>query len=314
MSVPQAPSLGVPGNAIQENVGTMTNKGWEFAVTSQNVTTKNFSWTTNFNISFNKNKITSLYLGQDITGTYNIQRVGQSLSSLYGYPYLGVNPANGNPLYQKANGQVIQGNIANVTYYNYDPANPTALTTTNSLNAAADKVILGNANPTYYGGFNNTFTYKGIDAGIFFTFSGGNKVYNATRQEDLDNYNFNNNGTEILARWTTPGQITDVPKLYYGASASNFANAAGGTTAISRYIEDGKFIRAQEITLGYTLPKTITNIVKMNKVRIYGQIQNAFIITKYKGLDPEVSNTGTGVDYGANPRPRNFVFGLNVGL
>jgi TonB-linked SusC/RagA family outer membrane protein len=310
-AVPIAPSLGVPGNTILENIGSMYNRGYEFAVSTQNIKGRDFSWSSNFNISFNKNEVTSLNGGLDVLNTYNFLRVGLSKNQFYGYQYLGVNPANGNPLYQKVNGQVIQGNIPNSTYYNYDPANPTALTTQNTL-AAADKVPLGDAIPTYFGGFNNTFTYKGFDLGIFLTFSGGNKVYNATRQEDLDTYAFNNNGTEIMNRWTPTNTNTDVPKLYYGSSAGNFTNVTGN--AISRYLEDGRFIRAQEITLGYSLPKSAIKSILLSKVRVYAQIQNAFIITPYKGLDPEVSNTGTSVDFNANPRPRTFVVGLNVGF
>jgi TonB-linked SusC/RagA family outer membrane protein len=315
LQVPIAPSLGVPGNTINANVGSMYNKGWEFGITTQNFVKKDFSWTTGLNISFNKNRVTALNQGQDILSTYNVTRVGYSKSSFYGYQYEGVNAANGNPIYKKANGQLIQGNIANTTYYLYDPTNPGALSTQSSL-SATDKVILGNSNPTYFGGLSNTFTYKGFDAQVYFTFSGGNKVYNATRQEDLDTYAFNNNGTEILQRWTTPGQITSVPKLYYGTAAGTFANVTGNT--ISRYLENGRFIRAQELTLGYTLPKTLINKLALSRVRIYGQVQNAFVITGYKGLDPEISNvttaTGNGVDFNANPRARTFIVGLNVGF
>ncbi len=307
-----APSLGVPGNVISENVGNMYNKGLELSINSLNINSKDFSWNTAVNLTLIQNKVTKLYGGQDLIGTYNITRVGYSISSLYGYNYAGVNPANGNPLFLKANGQIIQGDPSKAggTFYLYDPANPTAETTQSSLSSATDKVVLGNALPTYYGSLNNTVTYKGIDFGIYFTFSGGNKVYNATRQESLVNQFFNNNGTEILQRWTTPGQITSVPRLYYGGG--NFINQTGNT--VSRFLEDGKFIRAQELTLGYSLPKSVIDKIKFSRLRIYGQIQNAFIITGYKGLDPEVSNTGTSVDFNANPRPRTFVLGLNVGF
>jgi TonB-linked SusC/RagA family outer membrane protein len=313
-NVPIAPSLGVPSNIIAENVGNMYNQGFELGVNSLNIKTKDFSWSSGFNLTLIKNKVTNLYGGLDLLSTYNITRVGYAINSFYGYKYLGVNPANGNPLYLKGNGQQIQGDVAKSTYYNYDPANPTVETTQNSLSSTADRSVLANALPTYYGSINNTFTYKGFDLGIYFTFSGGNAVYNATRQESLVNQFFNNNGTEILQRWTTPGQITNVPKLYYGNG--NFINVSGSTN--SRFLEDGKFLRAQEITLGYSLSKPMIEKLKLSRVRIYGQVQNAFILTPYKGLDPEVANTiasvGTGVDFNANPRPRTFVLGLNVGF
>ncbi|MCJ8211802.1 TonB-dependent receptor [Mucilaginibacter sp. RS28] len=304
-----APSLGVPGNQISQNVGSMYNKGFEVSVTSTNIQSSAFTWTSNFNFTYIKNKVTTLYGGNDLIGTYNITRVGNPLNSFYGYTFLGVNPANGNPMYLKGNGQTIQGDVTKGNYYIYDPANPTALVTQTTLNTA-DKTIIGNALPTYYGGFANNFTYKNFDLGIYLTFSGGNKVMNATRQETLLNQLFINNGTEILQRWNSPGQVTSVPKLYYGNG--NFINTTGN--ASTRFLEDGKFIRGQELSLGYTLPKSIVQKVNMNKVRVYAQVQNAFIITKYKGLDPEVSNTGTSVDFNANPRPRTFILGLNVGF
>jgi len=311
-NVATAPSLGVPNNIIAENVGNMYNKGFEFGVTSLNINTKDFAWTSGFNLTLINNKVTTLAGGSDLISTYNITRVGYPINSFYGYTYMGVNPANGNPLYLKGNGQEIQGDPSKAggTYFNYDPTNPTAETTQSSLSSTTDRSILANALPTYYGSINNTFTYRGIDLGIYMTFSGGNDVYNATRQEDLDNGYFNNNGTEILQRWTTPGQITSVPKLYYGGG--QFENLTATTN--SRYLEDGKFLRAQEITLGYSVPKRIVDRLKLTKVRIYTQVQNAFILTHYKGLDPEVSNTGTSVDFNANPRPRTFVLGLNVGF
>ncbi|MDB5009690.1 MAG: hypothetical protein JWQ06_479 [Mucilaginibacter sp.] len=313
-NVPIAPSLGVPNNIIAENVGNMYNQGFELGINSLNIKTKDFSWSSGFNLTLIKNKVTNLYGGLDLLTTYNITRVGYPINSFYGYKYLGVNPANGNPLYLKGNGQQIQGDVAKSTYYNYDPANPTVETTQNSLSSTTDRSVLANALPTYYGSINNTFTYKGFDLGLYFTFSGGNAVYNATRQESLMTQLFDNNGTEILNRWTTPGQITNVPKLYYGNG--NFINVAGSTN--SRFLEDGKFLRAQEITLGYSLPKMVIEKLKLTRVRVYGQVQNAFILTPYKGLDPEVANTtaatGTGVDFNANPRPRTFVLGLNVGF
>jgi TonB-linked SusC/RagA family outer membrane protein len=316
LAAPTATSLGLPNNSINQNVGSMVNKGFELAITSLNIQSKDFSWNTDFNITFVKNKVTALSNNNsDIIGTYNVVRVGQSIGALYGYDYRGVNAANGNPLYAKANGTIIQGNIANQTYYVYDPANPTALTTQSSLSATADKKILGNGNPTYFGGLNNTFRYKDFDFSAFFTFSGGNKVMNVTRQESLLNQKFMNGGTELLDRWTTPGQITNVPKLYYGRDA--FTNTT--SAASSRFVEDGKFIRAQNLSLGYTLPKTLTNKLSLTRVRVYAEVQNAFVITDYKGLDPELNtsvttNQNPGVDYNTNPRARTYLLGINVGF
>ncbi|RZL61853.1 MAG: SusC/RagA family TonB-linked outer membrane protein, partial [Pedobacter sp.] len=312
LAAPTAPSLGVPGNSINQNVGKMYNKGYEFAVSADIFRDSPFKWNTSFNITFVKNKITQLSNNNsDITYTYNVNRVGESIGSLYGYEYAGVNPANGNPLYVKSTGQIIQGNIANQTYYVYDAANPTALTTATTL-AASDKKILGQSNPTYYGGLVNTFRYKGFDLNINMVFSGGNKVMNITRQESLLNQKFLNNGTEILERWTTPGQVTNVPKVYYGRDA--FTNLTSSTS--SRFVEDGKFIRAQDLVLGYTFPKLFTDKIKLSRLRLYAQVQNAFVITPYSGLDPELNyststNSQAGLDYNTNPKARTFLIGLN---
>jgi hypothetical protein len=240
--------------------------------------------------------------------------VGESIGSLYGYQYEGVNPANGNPLYRKASGQIIQGNIVTQAYSIYDPANPGTAGAATTL-AAADRVILGNSNPTYYGGFNNTVTYKGLDLNLFITFSGGNKVMNVTRQESLLNQKFLNGGTELLNRWTSANTNTQVPRLYYGRD--NFTNLNSNT--VSRFVENGSFIRGQNITLGYTLPVSAVSTIKFNRVRLYAQVQNAFIITDYTGLDPELNtsvttNSAAGIDYNTNPISRTFVLGLNVGF
>ncbi|HEY0175732.1 MAG TPA: SusC/RagA family TonB-linked outer membrane protein, partial [Pedobacter sp.] len=188
-----------------------------------------------------------------------------------------------------------------------------------------DRKVLGGTTPTYYGGLNNTFTYKGFDFNVYMVFSGGNKIMNVTKQEGLLNQKFLNNGTVVLGRWTTPGQVTDIPKLYYGRDA--FTNLT--SSAVSRFVEDGKFIRGQNITLGYTLPKAMIEKASLTKVRIYFQVQNAFLITHYSGLDPELNqnfvataqtsasaqaNTTTGIDYNTNPLPRTFVLGVNVGF
>lgn len=322
---PLAPSLGAPGNGVFTNVGKMTNKGWEFSVNTINIKKNDFTWSTDVNLTLVKNKVTQLANNNtDVNFAYNILRVGESVGSLYGYQSAGVNPANGNPLYVKANGQVIQGNIATQAYFNYDPANPNALTTSNTL-AATDRKVLGGTTPTYYGGLNNTFVYKGFDFNVYLVFSGGNKIMNVTKQEGLLNQKFLNNGTAILDRWTTPGQVTDIPKLYYGRDA--FTNLT--SSAVSRYVEDGKFIRGQNIALGYSLPKDMIRNANLSKVRIYVQVQNAFVITHYSGLDPELNqnfaataqtsasaqaNTTTGIDYNTNPLPRTFVLGVNVGF
>ncbi|SDM75295.1 SusC/RagA family TonB-linked outer membrane protein [Pedobacter antarcticus] len=320
LAVPTPASYGVPSNRYSANVGSMNNKGWEFSATSTNIRNTNFSWTTNLNVTFVKNKITALADGNaDLINTYNITRVGESIGAFYGYEAAGVNPANGNPLFYKENGSIVQPNVDDYEWYAYDPANPSDMSKSGEALTGKDKRILGQANPTWFGGLNNTFTYKSLDLGIMLTFSGGNKIYNVTRQEALNTTKFLNNGVEIMNRWTTPGQITDVPKVSY--SDDGLILQTGNLN--SRFLEDGKFLRAQNISLGYTFsPKFLTKL-QITNLRIYAQVQNAFVITKYTGLDPELAtgysttaseNRAPGVDYNTNPVPRTYTMGINLGF
>ncbi|WP_460549287.1 SusC/RagA family TonB-linked outer membrane protein [Hymenobacter daeguensis] len=317
LAVPTPPSLGVPNNSYNANVGGMYNKGFEASITTQNVRNENFTWTTNLNFSTNANMVTSLgengapipgvYQG----GTYSLTQVGSPIGSLWGYDYQGVNPANGNPLYKKADGSLVQGNITNSTYYAYDSNNPGTLGAVSSL-STNDKIILGQPNPKIFGGFDNAFTFKGFDLDIFLRYNFGNSVMNITRQQLL-RMDFVNNGAEILDRWTPTNTNTNTPKVWL--SKSDFINTTSNSS--SRFVESGSFVRVQNITLGYTLPTRYIGPLNLSRIRIYGQVQNLYTFTKYKGVDPEVnttytSNTVTGLDYNSNPQQRVFTGGLNV--
>ncbi|WP_341841429.1 TonB-dependent receptor [Chitinophaga caseinilytica] len=321
LAAPLAPSLGVPYNNIKMNIGEMTNKGWEFSVNAEAIATRDFRWNTAVNLTLTKNKVTQLYNGADIIGTYHIIREGQPVGMFYGFEYAGVNPANGNPLWVKADGSIVQGVISRQGYAKYDPAKPDDVSVSAPALNTNDKKILGNSNPTWFGGFSNTLSYKRFDLGINLVFSGGNKVFSATRQETLANMKFQNAGRELLDRWTTPGQVTDVPKLMYGSNPGNFINQNGNTN--SRFLEDGSYLRAQNITLGFNAPSAWLNRFKVNSLRVYAQVQNAFVITNYSGLDPELTIVGTnnaarnwqaGLDYNSNPLPRTYTLGVNLGL
>lgn len=318
-------SLGVPGNGYNANIGKMRNEGFEFNFTSQNINRPDFTWSTNINFSTNKNRVLELNQGEDILNTYNITRVGESIGSIYGYDFVGVNPAFGYPIYRKADGTLVQANVDNNTYYPYDPGNPGAtlgpssgatpageVARTTPLQAATDRKILGNSNPTWFGGIDNNFTFKGFDLNIFARFSGGNKIMNVSRQQLL-RMDFVNNGTEILDRWTPENPNTDVPKLVF--RNSDFINL--NNASVSRFVEKGDFFRLQNVTLGYTLPSNLGMLSALSRVRIFAQAQNIFTITGYKGLDPEVNSNGEtnqqfGVDFNSNPQQRVFTGGLNI--
>jgi hypothetical protein len=330
LAAPTAPSLGIPNNSISKNVGSLYNKGYEFNLSYEAIKKDDFSWNINLNYSTQENKVTGLNKGLDgkdqpiFAGPYHIIRVGDPVASLYGYQSAGVNPSNGFPLFMKGDGRTVQRNVNTGAYSFYDVANPTVTTDTKGASLASadiadggDRRVLGNTNPLYFGGFTNSFNYKGIDLEIFTRFSGGNKIMNVTRQETLLNQDFNNNGVEILNRWNSEGQITDVPKTVL--NNGNIINLNGNS--ISRFVEKGDFVRIQNIIVGYSIPSSIfqkTNI-GIRSVRIYSSIQNAITFTKYSGLDPELNANGDvnqtyGLDYNTNPQFRVFTFGLNVGL
>lgn len=325
LEVPYAPSLGIPGNSISQNVGTMFNQGFEFTLGGNVISNDNFRWNTNFNATFVKNRVQSLYNGNDITYTYHLVREGESAGVWYGYEYYGVNSANGNAIYHShttdANGNPVEGLVqfnaqaGSTGWFVYDPENPENVSQAGSI---GQKQVLGNSMPTWYGGFNNTFFYKGLDFALNLSFSGGNKVYNRTRQEVLNGQNFTNGGTELLDRWTPDNTETDVPKLFYGQGAN--INLTGNTN--SRFLESGNFLRVRTIGVGYTFDNTpwLQNI-HLNNLRIFANVENAFVFTKYTGVDPEVTtrfttngenNIQSGLDFMSNPVPRTFTFGLNI--
>ncbi len=309
LQAPTPPSLGVPSNIINKNVGTLKNSGFEFTTKFTPVVTKDFKWDVDATLTLNENEIVKLNNGQSIPYTYSIVKEGYPIYSLYGYEYYGVNAANGNPIWVNRD---IQGNIANQNYYFYDSANPTLMDATNqTVFNVDDKKILGNSIPTYYGSFTNTLTYKGFDFSFMFRFSGGNKIFNRTRGDMLTQA-FQNNGVEILGRWQSAEVPGDgkTPRLWH--ARQNFINLENNT--ISRFVEDGSYIKLENIRLGYLLPKNITNRISIESIRLFVQAQNVLCFTKYTGLDPEMSGgTGfTGVDYNANPIQRVSSIGINV--
>lgn len=327
LAVPTPYSAGVALSQIAQNIGALQNKGIELSLGGSILRGKAFTWNFNANYSNVKNEIKALYniganpvpfieTGTSI-GTYNIIQVGQPINVLWGYKYAGVNTVNGNPMYVKADGSLVQLNLSVVpgksvgTYYAATAKDDGTLGAQSTL-TTTDKVILGQSAPTYFGAFTNTFAFKGLELEVMLRYSGGNKIMNYTKQEILMNQSFQNNGREILNRWTKPGQVTDVPKLYYGQG--NNINAV--QNASSRFIEDGDFVKLQNVVLSYALPTaSLQKFAKgyINNVRLYVQGQNLAVWTKYSGADPE-NITGVGVDQAVSPQVRTISFGLNVGF
>ena len=242
---------------------------------------------------------------------YNINRVGESINAIFGYQFAGVNSGNGNPVYYNAANQLVQRNMSNGTYYFANSMSDPTLGAATTL-TTADKRILGNSQPTYFGAFTNSFSYKGFDLQVMFRYQGGNKIMNITRQEVLLNQRFANGGKELLNRWTTPGQITDVPKLWYSQDLVINQN----TEAISRFVEDGKFLRLQNIVLSYTIDSKKLQASSNNNIRslrFFIQAQNVHVWTKYRGIDPEAYSED-GQDNNVSPQVRNMSVGVTIGL
>jgi hypothetical protein len=294
----------------------MYNRGVEFNITSRNIIKHNFSWTTNFNISTLSNKVTALAQGNsDIYGvtsgleTASVTRVGYTLGSIFVVPVDGVNPANGQRIFINRFGRQVQYNQVGT------PSKWTYLdgTTAPAIDGTLDGRIAGRSIPTFYGGLNNTFTYKSFDLNIGITFSGGNKIYNGT-QATLRDQRFWNNETGILRRWTTPGQVTDIPKVVYNDNYSN-----GSAIPNSSNVQNGSYAKLKNVALGYKFPTQLVNRAGIASARIYVQATNLAVVTGYKGSDPEVSSNGNsnlapGIDRNTVPSSRIFTFGLNVGF
>ncbi len=311
LAAPLPVSFGVPGNAVSRNIGSTLNDGIEITLGGNILAGKDFSWDANVNYTKTKNKVTSLYLNQDIISTYNILRVGQPINAIFGYNYAGVNSGNGNPMYIKADGKLIQGNIPTSSYAEVVKAGDPTLGAATTL-AAGDRSVLGNAIPTFFGGISNTLRYKGFTFDFFFKYSGGNYIFNQTSQESLFNLGFANNSKEILQRWTAAGQSTNVPKLWYGRE--NFINL--NQNANSRFVEKGDYIRLDNVSLSYNINKSsLQNFANghIKSVRFFVQGQNLWLITGFSGIDPE-NITEAGINYNVVPSARNISFGLSVGL
>jgi len=323
LQAPTPPSVGVPGNVINQNIGRVRGKGLEATVDATVLRMKNFRWNTTVNFTTQSNEVLALVNDQDILVTdpsgvavYNIIRVGESIRSIYGFEYWGTNPANGNPVYWKLDKEggldkLVEQSLDDGGYYVFDPDNPGTQGEASSLSSATDRKILGSALPKWFGGWDNTFTFFGFDANIFLRFQGGNMILNRTRADLLD-MGFNNNGAEILGRWQSPAEPGDgvTPKVIL--NQSNLVNKPD--QAHTRFLEKGDFLRFGNISLGYTLPADLTERISIEKLRIFIQAQNAITITSYTGIDPETNTNGFGVDFNGNPQQRVYSFGINLGF
>lgn len=311
MNVPTPPSLGIPNNRYADNIGKIKNSGIEFTLGAYIFQNRDFTWKADLNFSTLKNTVKSLYGGNDIINSYTIIREGESYNAIYGYEYYGVNKVNGNPIWVKADGSLVQfDTFGDYDYHVYDPSNPSDVSQDSSLSPSSDRKVLGNSIPTWYGGLTNTFTWKNFDASIFIRFSGGNKIMNVDRQEMLLNLGFENQGKEILGRWQSEANPGDgmTPKIGYKDGDYLFNN----DLADSHFVENGAYLKLATVTLGYTFPKKWLAPLGVTKARVYVQGQNLLTLTGFKGLDPETFATDTSFEYASMPAQRSFTLGVNV--
>jgi len=316
-NAPQAPSKGIPGNIIPINIGAMVNTGHEFSLSATVLRRGKFSWTTNVNLTLMKNEITELYENSDIFASTsglestNILRVGESVGSIFAVETQGVNPENGRRLYVKADGTIVQYNHVVPT----GQSRWTKLdgTTASAASLIADGKVYGPAIPKWFGGWDNTFTYGSLDLNVQLNYAGGNYIYNGSKA-GLRDQRFWNNHKDVLDRWTETNTDGTIPRVVFGDNVSN-----GSALPISENVEKGDFLRIRNITLGYKLPSSLLDRAKIANLRIYGNINNAFLFTGYTGTDPEVSTNGNnnstpGVDRNTVPMAQTFTVGLNLGF
>jgi TonB-linked SusC/RagA family outer membrane protein len=274
--------------SITSNVGRLYNRGIEFEINTVNVDAGGFKWNTSFNITKLENKVTRLSGADTVLPGDPSVRIGHPMGSIFTAQYAGVNPATGRPMWYDAKG--------NLTYL---PLNPT------------DFRVMGTALSTLFGGFNNTFSYKGLELTLFFQYDFGRKQFNNQGSFLSENggRTFNTLVDVFERRWTTPGQITDVPRPINGNAEVRGASHLSG----SRMLEDASYIRLKQATLAYNLPQNLLQKVRMNRARIYAQAINLLTWTKWTGFDPEFINLGAG-NNGVVPQARNYTFGVEIGF
>lgn len=323
LNVPQSPSTGLP-TAVPTNVGAMYNKGIELTLTGQVIRSKNFNWTSQFNITTNINKVTALAPGltevlSATSGLETVSRtaVGYSLGYLWLVRTGGVDPATGKRiLINKAGNQVLYQFFAPSGQFNYSNPDGTQYKVNGqpaTVSQAADGVMVGNVLPKQYGGWDNTFRYNNFELDVLLTYQMGFYVYYGSHAGLFDQ-RFWNNSVDVLHAWSKPGDVTSIPKPIYNDNISN-----GSGLPMDWNMFKGDFVKLKNVSLAYMIPANVLGRLKISSARIYVSGQNLLIMTKYPGPDPEVSSngnatTGQGIDRNTIANGRTFTAGLSVGF
>lgn len=299
------------------NGGGVQNKGFEISLNTKNIVAKDFNWSTSFNLSHYTNKVTALapgtpYITAQITTSFltlPVTRtvVGGPIGQYFGYKTKGIFKTDAQLRAAPIQfGQAVTSNpggtwLGDIQYVdvNHD-----------GKIDAADQVALGNPNPKFTFGFTNNFNYKALDLSVAINGSYGAKLLNALNYQIASLGSAYQNQLASSANfWSPANPASNIPRPISGSNSN--------VNMSDRFIEDGSYIRIQNITLGYNIPASISRRLKLSRVRFYATGQNLFVITKYKGLDPEVGAANqnvflTGVDQGRYPIPRTISFGLNA--
>lgn len=312
------------------NVGTVNNKGFDFRISSTNIKGKNFTWKTDLTVSRNINEVLKLNTdGASLDRQYSKTIVGRSIGEFYGYVIDGgvfatkedfkthaLPTKNGVPLPVGAAGGSIWYGDLKFKDFNGD-----------GVIDEHDQTFLGSPIPKYQIGLNNTFSYKNFDLNFFFTANIGNKVYNQLRVNgeypgtsfgylrSLTNY-------AKLALIDPNGSATDINNVYVTNPDTRIPGIRNDNTNDNnrnsdKFVENGTFLRCKNISLGYTLPEKLIAKANIKYLRLYFNVSNAFVLTNYKGMDPEIGSwdpLSAGIDGGYYPQPRVYTIGANIKL
>lgn len=306
-----------------KNIGKVRNDGLELSLSTVNIKTKDFTWTSDFNIAFNKNEVLELAENQLSLTTaakfdqnYNSQpsyiaKVGFPMGMMYGYLYEGTYKYD--DFIKSGNSYTLKDNVP---YFSSEANTQPGMPKYKDINGdgvidSNDRTIIGRGLPIHTGGFTNSFAYKGFDLSIFFQWSYGNDIMNANRlffenaggKKDLNQF------ASYANRWTPDNPDSDIPAA---------TKSASNNVISSRIIEDGSYLRLKTVTLGYTFPKTLIAKAKLSNARVYLAAQNLWTWTSYSGYDPEVSIRNSaltpGLDFSSYPRAFTLSFGVNLGF
>jgi len=284
-------------------------------LTSFNFATEKFSWTTTFNLSTLKNQVTELAPGvTELVGTTgglettNRTFVGTPLGNIFAVETRGVDPATGRRIFVDKNGREVLYSHENAdkwTYLNDGSVAPAAIA------LATDGKIQGSPLPKFYGGLENNLSYLNFDFSLSLTYALDFYLYNGSKAGMRDQRWWNNSVEVYETAWSAPGDITNIPKPVMNDNVSN-----GSAFPITENIERGDYAKVRNISLGYTFKK-LPEITNIQSIRLYTQLFNALVLTKYTGSDPEVSTNGSsnltpGIDRNTAPQSRTYSFGVNI--